>query len=299
MAHWLFGAAIFHRVADASNRAGRRSHGDDSQSDRAAALGLRPDVAFDVSAESYDAFMGRYSSLLAAPFTDFAQVESGSKVVDVGCGPGALTAELLRRGARVAAADPSEQFVAAMRDRFPDVDVRLAPAERLPFADGGFDAALAQLVVHFMRDPVAGIREMARVTRPDGTVAACTWDIAGRRSPLSPFWTAVARLDLGEPGERGLHGVREGQLAELFEAAGVAEVEAGEVSVSVEHANFEDWWHPFTLGVGPAGAYFQRLPPDQADALKEEARAVLGGPPFRVPAVAWAARGYNSARLAA
>jgi hypothetical protein len=150
-----------------------------------------------------------------------------------------------------------------------------------------------------MDDPVAGIREMARVTRTGGTVAACTWDIAGHRSPLSPFWIAAQRLDLTEPGERALHGVREGHLAELFEAAGVADVEAGEVSASVEHASFEEWWNPFTLGVGPAGAYYQRLGPDEAAALMDEARAVLAGPPFRVQAVAWAVRGYNSGRLAA
>jgi ubiquinone/menaquinone biosynthesis C-methylase UbiE len=247
-------------------------------------------------ADSYDRFMGRYSSLLAPEFVRFARVEPRQRVLDVGCGPGALTGELVRRGAAVSAADPSEPFVEAIRERFPGADVRVASAERLPFGDGEFDAALAQLVVHFMQDPVAGLREMARVTRPGGTVAACVWDIGGHRSPLSPFWAAVHRLGLAQAGEQDMAGVRGGQLAALFEAAGLAEVEASEVSAAVEHASFEEWWQPFTLGVGPAGAYYARLEPDQADALARDLEAHFDG---RVQAVAWACRGYNPGRLAA
>src|SRR4051794_37875484 len=117
---------------------------------------------FDVAAESYDRFMGRYSMLLATPFADFAGVDGGS-AIDVGCGPGALLAVLVERAGRVAAIDPSESFVAAARERYPGVDVRRSPAEELPFEDHAFDAALAQLVVGFMNDPVGGVREMARV----------------------------------------------------------------------------------------------------------------------------------------
>src|SRR6516162_5605672 len=114
--------------------------------------------------------MGQYSEPLAARFADLAGVRPGQRLLDVGCGPGALTAELVRRvgpGA-VSAAEPSAPFAAAARDRLPGVDVRLAAAEQLPFPDDAFDAVLAQLVVHFMADPVQGLREMARVSRPDG-----------------------------------------------------------------------------------------------------------------------------------
>lgn len=243
---------------------------------------------------AYDSFMGRYSSLLAADFADFGAVEAGQRVVDVGSGPGALTAELLRRGADVSAADPSEPFVEALQDRFPGVDARVAPAEQLPFEDGVFDAALAQLVVQFMDDPAAGVREMARVTRPGGTVAACVWDIGSHRSPLSPFWNAVRRLGLPAEGEEHLAGVKEGQLAELFEAAGLVDVEAGEVSVTVEHPSFQEWWEPYTLGVGPPGSYLKTRSADESDAIREEARAILGPDPIRVHAVAWAARGRTT-----
>ena len=134
-------------------------------------------MSFEVDADAYDRFMGRYSARLAPAFGDFAGVHTGQTALDVGCGPGALTAELVRRLGpdSVAAVDPSERFAAAARERHPGVDVRLSSAEDLPYPDGTFDATFAQLVVHFMADPVAGLAEMARVTRPDGVVAACVW----------------------------------------------------------------------------------------------------------------------------
>ena len=246
---------------------------------------------FDVAAESYDRFMGRYSRLLAPAFADFAGVGAGASVLDVGCGPGALTHELVARDARVSAVDPSEPFVAAARERYPGVDVHRASAEELPFEDGGFDVAMAQLVVHFMSDPAGGIREMARVTRAGGTVAACVWDIAGGRSPMSPLWTAVDNVGLRLPGERARPGSSAGELRSIFESAGFADVEEGELTAPLEYAAFEEWWEPFTFGVGPAGQALAEREPHEVDAIREEARRLLGTPPIRVPAVAWAARG--------
>src|SRR6266540_4065758 len=137
--------------------------------------------------------MGRYSEQLAPAFIDFAGVGAVQRALDVGCGPGALTAELVRRlgPESVAAVDPSEPFIAAARARHPGVDVRRSSAADLPYPDAAFDATLAQLVVHFMADPVGGLAEMARVTRAEGVVAACVWDSAGERTPLAPFWQAV------------------------------------------------------------------------------------------------------------
>ncbi|HEX5617118.1 MAG TPA: class I SAM-dependent methyltransferase, partial [Solirubrobacteraceae bacterium] len=179
----------------------------------------------------------------------------------------------------------------AARERHPGVDVRHASAEDLPFADDAFDGALAQLVVHFMSDPVAGVREMARVTRPGGVVAACVWDHADGRGPLSLFWDAARKLDPHLEDESGLAGAREGHLAELFREAGLHDVEDGLLSVGVEHPSFEEWWEPFTLGVGPAGAYVAGLAPDQRDRLRELCRSRLPAPPFTVTARAWAVRG--------
>jgi ubiquinone/menaquinone biosynthesis C-methylase UbiE len=187
--------------------------------------------------------MGRYSLPLAPRLADFASISAGQQVLDVGCGPGALVAELIRRLQTnyVSAVDPSESFVSAARQRHPGVMVLRASAEELPFPDETFDAALAQLVVHFMADPVAGIGEMARVTRPDGVVAACVWDHAGGQGPLSLFWEAARELTHDVVGESQLVGARAGDLAQLFDTAGLGEVEEADLSVSVEPASFEDW----------------------------------------------------------
>jgi ubiquinone/menaquinone biosynthesis C-methylase UbiE len=250
-------------------------------------------VSFAVSADAYDRFMGRYSVRLAPSFADFAGVGPGQSVVDVGCGPGALTTELVQRlgSTAVAAVDPSEQFVTAARERHPGVDVQHAAAEELPFADSEFDAALAQLVVHFMADPVRGLAEMARVTHAGGVVAACVWDHGGGKTPLAPFWDAVHDLDAGAMDESQLAGGRDGHLAELLTEIGLRNVDQVALSVSVEHATFEEWWEPFTLGVGPAGAYVTSLDPDGQEELRERCRERLGPGPFALESRAGTARG--------
>jgi SAM-dependent methyltransferase len=249
-------------------------------------------MSFDVAAEAYDGFMGRYSRLLSSQLADLASIRRGQRVLDVGCGTGALTGELVGRlgHSAVAAVDPSEPFVAATRARHPGVDVRQVPAERLPFPDDAFDAALAQLVVHFMKDPVAGITEMARVTRRDGVVAACVWDHGGSQGPLRLFWDAARALDPDIDDESHLPGTRGGQLSELFEAAGLREIEETALSVSLEHLTFDAWWEPFLLGVGPAGAYLASLDADRRKQLREGCRRQIRSEPFVVTAVAWAAR---------
>jgi SAM-dependent methyltransferase len=250
-------------------------------------------MSFAVPADAYDQFMGKYSTQLSAQLADLAGVRRGQTVVDVGCGPGALTSELARRvgAVNVPAVDPSETFVEAARERHPEVNVQRAFAEQLPFADDAFDAALAQLVVHFMRDPGAGLAEMARVTREGGTVVGCVWDHGGGQGPLSLFWDAVAELDPEAPDESRGAGAREGHLAELFEAAGLMDIETTVETCSVEHASFEAWWQPFTGSVGPAGAYVAKLDPERKARLQDLCRARIPGEPFTITARAWAARG--------
>jgi SAM-dependent methyltransferase len=250
-------------------------------------------VSFDVPAEAYDRFMGLHSRQLAPQLAGLARLSQGDRALDVGCGPGALTTELvIRLGARsVAAVDPSESFVAATHARHPDVDVRRASAEALPFRDREFDAAIAQLVVHFMTDAVAGLREMARVTRREGAVAACVWDHAGERTPVSTFFRAARDLGLSVQDESALAGAREGHLVELFKASGLRHVEDTVLVARVEYSSFDDWWKPFSFGVGPAGASFVALSPDQGARVRERCEALLGPAPFEMASFAWAARG--------
>ncbi len=250
-------------------------------------------MSFNVAAESYDRFMGRYSRLLSPQLADFAGVTAGQRVLDVGCGPGVLTAELVGRvGAeRVTAIDPSEPFVAATRERHPGVEVHQARAESLPFPDAAFDASIAQLVVHFMTDPVVGLTEMGRVTRPGGIAAACVWDHGGEQGPLGLFWRAARELDRGVEDETNLPGAREGHLTALFRAAGFSGVEGSVLEATLVHPSFEAWWEPFTEGVGPAGAYVARLDEGAKVRLRERCRELIGREPFTLPARAWAARG--------
>jgi ubiquinone/menaquinone biosynthesis C-methylase UbiE len=251
-------------------------------------------VQFTGAANFYDRFMGRYTPSLAVALADAAGVSDGMRVVDVGCGPGGLTRELAGRlGAEnVAAIDPADQFVAACRERNPGADVRQGVAEELPWGDDEFGAALSSLVIGFMRDPDRGVREMARVTRPGGTVAVCMWDIAtGGMTMLRLFWDAVRQIVPRAEGERGMAGTAEGDIAERFSRAGLEDVVAGALTARADYASFEDFWQPFTFAVGPAGQYLTSLPTEQQAAVREALRAQLPDGSFTLEARAWYARG--------
>ncbi len=249
-------------------------------------------MSFDVPADAYQRFMGRWSEPLAGVFLGSADLGVTGQVLDVGCGPGVLTAVLVDRyGApAVAAIDPSPSFVAATQARFPGLDVRQGVAEALPYDDDSFDAALAQLVVHFMSDPVAGFRDMGRVTRPGGVVAACVWDHADGGSPLSLFWSAAHDVDPAAPSEAALPGTKDGQLAAYAQEAGLHDIRSSTLTVSQRFESYDEWWAPYLLGVGPLGAYVATLEPDHLAALKERCRELLPAAPFDLPAVAWNVR---------
>jgi SAM-dependent methyltransferase len=251
-------------------------------------------MSFDVGADAYGLFMGRFSEPLASEFAALLDVQRGQRALDVGCGPGALTAVLVRQlGAEsVSAAEPSTSFLSAARTRLPGVDVRHAAAERLPFADDEFDLAVAQLVVHFMADPEAGIAEMARVTRSGGLVAGCVWDHNGGRGPLAVFWRAVHDLDPTAADESQLPGARDGHLVELFTRAGLRDAEQATLTVTTTFSGTNEWWYPYTLGVGPAGAYLATLEPTHRERIRTRCTELLPAGPFTVEATAWAATAH-------
>lgn len=237
-------------------------------------------MGFEVPAEAYQRFMGRYSAPLADRFAASVGVRPGQRVLDVGCGPGALTsvvAGVVGAGS-VVAIDPSASFVKAVHARLPGVEVHTGVAEQLPFDDDVFDVALAQLVVHFMTDRIAGVREMARVTRPDGVVAACVWDDPSGEGPLATLWRGVQAVDPGHDGDALLPGVRPGELAQLCEDAGLRDVHEEALTVSSTFASFDDWWEPYTFGIGPAGAYVQGLTDELRGELRHRCAALL--PPY-------------------
>jgi ubiquinone/menaquinone biosynthesis C-methylase UbiE len=212
----------------------------------------------------------------------------------VGCGPGGLTAVLADRvGAdNVAAIDPAPHFAEACRKRQPGADVRVGVAEELPWPDGGFDATLSCLVVAFMQDADRGVREMARVTRPGGTVAACMWDIpGGGMTMLSTFWRVVRDIDPDAVGEQLRVGVVDGDLGERFRRAELRDVEDGSLEATADYAGFDDFWEPFTFAVGPAGNYLAKSPPERRERIRESLRAALPDGPFTLTARAWYARG--------
>ena len=256
-------------------------------------------ATFRTPAEAYDRHVGRYGRELARALCAAAGVRAG-RALDVGCGPGALTTELvaLLGAEHVAAVDPSKPFADACRRRLPGVRVELAPAEELPFADAAFDHALAQLVVNFMTDAAAGVREMRRVTRPGGTIAAAVWDYAGEMTLLRRFWDAAVALDASATDRD--EGVcmpfcTPGDLADLWSSAGLVEVEVAPVVVGAAYDDFEDLWQPLELGVAPTGAYAVSLPPERRAALKGEFRRRLGvgDAPFRLTARAWVVTGLR------
>jgi len=250
-------------------------------------------MSFDVAADNYGRFMGRWSEPLAAPFVDLVAPGPHSRVLDVGCGPGAATAVLVERlgPSAVSAIDPSEPFVTAVQKRLPGVDARVGSAEELPYPDGTFDATFGQLIVHFMTDAGVGARELRRVTRPGGAIAVSVWDYAGERDPLALFWRAVATLDPDARNESGLVGAASGQLAALLAQAGAHDVVSTELTVRRRFATFEEWWEPFLLGVGPAGDHVQSLDAAGRERLRALCLSLAPPAPFEVAATAWVAIG--------
>ncbi len=251
---------------------------------------------FATSGEAYDAFMGRYSRSLAPLFADSARIHAGQTVLDVGCGPGALTSELIDRLGidEVRGFDPSPSFVEACARRFPGVDVRVGRAEDVPFATSSVDAALSQLVMHFVSDPDDVIRELCRVVRPRGTVAACVWDFEKEMEMLRAFWDAALSVDPDAPDQaRMLRFGRPREIADLLVAGGLTDIQEATLDVTASYSAFDELWDGFLSGIGPAGSYCVALGDGARAAVREEMFVRLGSPTgsFDLRAVALSASG--------
>jgi SAM-dependent methyltransferase len=217
------------------------------------------------------------------------------RALDVGCGPGSLAAELAKRVGEenVAAIDPADQFVEACRARLPRADVRQGGAEQLPWRDDSFDAALCSLVIAFMEDTAQGLSEMIRVTRPGGVVSACMWDLSrgGGMTMLCTFWDVARELDPAVEDESGRPGVTEGDIGARMRASGLQAVVDGAIEARVSYSGFDDFWEPFTFGLGPAGQYLGSLTDDHRAELRMALRSRMPNGPFSLGAKAWYAFG--------
>lgn len=254
------------------------------------------------NAVAYERMMGRWSARLAPLFLDFARVRDGGRILDVGCGTGALVEAVASLGDRskIVGIDPSRPFIDYARQRFtnPRFGFDCGDAMALPYPDRSFDCALSLLVFMFIPQPEKAANEMRRVTRAGGTVAACTWDSGGGGMEMARiFWEEAAKLDPAADArpERSLHCNRAGQLTEVWRAAGLEDVEEVGLEIRTDFTGFDDYWVPYTKGVGPQGIYNDRLSATQREALREGLRRrLLGdGPdrPFSLRAGAWAVRG--------
>ncbi len=253
-------------------------------------------MVFHVDDRAYDRFMGRYSVPLAPLFVEFARVKAGGRILDVGAGPGALAACLAGAfGAEnVAAVEPSPEFVAALERRLPDVDVREAPAEALPWEAETFDAALAQLAISFVTDAPAAVAEMRRVVRPDGVVGLCMWADDGLE--LSPPLRAAREAAAPHvPPPRPLPYRNRDALAGLLADGGLRDVETATLEVVSEYVGFDEFWEVATAMTGPDTEWTRDLGEAEMAAGREAAFRALGSPagPFTLRGRAEAARGLR------
>jgi SAM-dependent methyltransferase len=234
------------------------------------------------SGSGYEAYIGRWSRLVAASFVDGLAIEAGRSWVDVGCGTGALTQVVLARTdpSTVIGIDPSAAFVdyarATVRDR--RASFMTGDGAAIPLTDDVADVAVSGLVLNFVLDPVAMLTDMRRVTRPDGLMAVYVWDYAGRMQLIRHFWDAAIGLDPAARAED--EGVRfpicgPDPLREAFGAAGLRDVEIRPIEVQTVFSDFDDYWIPFLSATGPAPAYAMRLTDDARAVLRERIRASL------------------------
>lgn len=253
---------------------------------------------FDVSGDRYDRFMGRYSRPLAGEVARVSGISGGSSVLDVGCGPGALTtvvAAIAGEG-NVAGIDPAEKFVEVCQSRLPLADIRQGVAEHLPWPANAFDAAVSQLVVAFMDDAPAGVAEMRRVVRHGGTVTLAMWD-ADLLEVSTTFWRAATAAGVNLPSGVRLPTTSEPELRALADGAGLESVETTALRVTSTYTNFDEYWDSYSYGVGPIGVFYQTLDDGDRSAVRERCRVLLGDPggTLTLSATAWAAHGVTPA----
>jgi ubiquinone/menaquinone biosynthesis C-methylase UbiE len=245
--------------------------------------------------------MGRWSRTLALPFVQFAGVQSGDSVLDVGSGTGAVTAAVVAASpaSRIVGIDSAAAYVAFARAHHADDLIRfeVGDAQQLQFADRSFTRALSLLNLNFIPDPSKALQEMLRVTQPGGSVAAAVWDYGQGMEMLRAFWDEAVALnrEADARDERHMRFSANGELAQFFREQPLQDIASEALTVETRFSSFDDYWLPFLEKQGPAGAYVSSLRATDSEQLRLRLRRRLlaDGPdaPIVLRARAWAVRG--------
>jgi SAM-dependent methyltransferase len=251
---------------------------------------------------AYERFLGRWTRRLAEPLLDFADFRADGDLLEVGCGTGSLAFAMARRwpGRGVLGIDTAEPYIAHARAHAAAASpvFERADACALPHPDGRFAGAAAQLVLNFVPDPAAALREMRRVTRPGGALVGAVWDFRGGLIFQRLFWDTAAGIDPAAGAARdrlfaGALALPDG-LTDLFAAVGLAGIERTSLTIRMDYAGFDDYWQPLLGGQGPVGSYAARLPNDLRQRVEAAVRSAYlsGAPdgPRSMTATAWAVR---------
>jgi len=255
------------------------------------------------SGDAYEAYVGRWSRPVAAQFIGWLALPSGLRWADVGCGTGALSELILRScdPAAVVGVDRAAPFVAVASRRIADgrASFEVGDATSLPWPDASLDAAVSGLVLNFVPDAAAMVREMRRVTRPGGRVAAYVWDYAGGMQMMRHFWDVAIALN---PDDAGLDQAERfpicqpGPLQALFETAGLKHVATRAIDIPMVFRDFDDFWTPFLRKQGAAPTYLAKLGATRQQGIRDELKARLPTQPdgrIALTARAWAVQGTN------
>jgi SAM-dependent methyltransferase len=259
------------------------------------------------NALAYERFMGRWSRQMAPLLVDFGAVADTGRVLDIGSGTGSLAFEVARKktAVRITGIDPSPDYVryAGSRNPFPDpVAFQTGDAQHMAFPDATFAASVSLLVFNFIPDPRQALREARRVTKPKGRIAAAVWDYGGRMRMLREFWDAATEIDpsADKLDEKNMPLCRSGELSQLWMEGGLEHVHEQPLETEIRFSSFSDYWEPFLLGQGPAGAYVRGLDRDRLQGLRNAVRQRVAGASeddaFALPARVWAVRGDVAAR---